>query len=137
MCVGAEDGMVLVYNVASKFKSFKKLKGRYTKVTHIDYSDNSQFIQFSNINNELLYFDIETGKRVKEGLIEDDNWATWTSSIGYASKGIPSQRSEIMAVDRRMDKKVLAVGDVHGRVKLFKYPCNIEGILPDNICRSR
>jgi len=120
MCVGAEDGMVFVYNVAIKFKLFRKLKGRYTKVTHIDYFEDSKLIQFSNIDNELLYFDIETGKRVKEELFEGDCWATWTFPIGYASKG------EIVSVDRSSDKKVLAVGDIYGKVKLFKYPCNVE-----------
>ena len=131
MCVGADDGMIFVYSVTTKFKTFKRLKGRYTRVTHIDYSLDSKIIQFNNESNELLFFDLETAKRVKndEEFLKNEKWATLSCVLGWASKGIWAKNFngfEIAAVDRTLDKKILVSGDYYGEIKLFKYPSYIE-----------
>lgn len=89
MSVGAEDGMVFIYNTGAKFKIARKLKGRHTKVTHIDYSEDSKFVQFNNTDCELLCFSVDTGKRVAKGeeRLKEERWATWSCTPGCESKG--------------------------------------------------
>jgi len=131
MSVGGHDSLIFVYDVASKFKSFKKLKAHHSAITHIDYSENSKAIQTVSTSYEILYFDIESGKHLPSGasLFKDEKWATWTLTFGWPVQGIwppCSDGSDINALDRAVDRTVIATGDDFGKVKLFKYPCPIE-----------
>ncbi len=131
LAVGAHDSLIFVYDVASKFKSFKKLKGNTSTIRHIDYTENSGSIQSVSGSYELLYFDIGSGTQMKSGAtaLRDEKWASWTCILGWSVQGIwppCSDGSDINSVDRSVDCSVLATADDFGKVKLFKYPCPIE-----------
>ena len=133
MTVGAHDNVILVYDVASKFKTFKRLKGHHSTVPHIDYTENSGAIQSDSTSYEILYYDIASGKQMTSGAtaFKDEKWATWTCTLGWPVQGIwppCSGGSDINSLDRSVDRTVIATGDDFGKVKLFKYPCPIESI---------
>ena len=131
MAVGAHDSFIFIYDVSNKFKLTRKLKGHHSTILHIDYSENSQYIQSNCSSYEILFFDVNAGTQLKSGasMLKDEKWASWTCVLGWSVQGIwppYSDGTDINAVDRSPESGVLATADDFGKVKLFKYPCPIE-----------
>ena len=58
--------------------------------------------------------------------MKDTDWDSWTCTLGWPVQGIwpPSaDGTDINAVDRSHDHRLLATADDFGKVKLFRYPC--------------
>ena len=67
----------------------------------------------------------------------DETWDSWTCPLGWPVRGIwpaGADGSEISAVHRSRGKEYVAVADDMGKVKVFNYPCTVEG--SDFISRS-
>ena len=131
LAVGAHDAMIFVYDVSSKFKTFKRLKGHHSTIKHIDYTENSASIQSVCGSYEILFFDLANATQMKSGatVFKDEKWASWTCILGWPVQGIwppCSDGSDINSVDRSVDGTILATADDFSKVKLFKYPCPLE-----------
>ena len=125
MCVGGHDSHIFIYNVPSQFKKFIKIKGGRSLITHIDYSENSKYIQCNNDLYEIHYFDIETGKHITKGetFLQKEKWATWTCTLGWVTQGIWPMSSNdyiVNTLDCDPSRSVIAIGDNYGQIKLFK-----------------
>ena len=122
---------VVIYNIRKNFAIQARLKGSPSRIIHVDFSENSNVIQFNNTSYEILFYGSGDGKQLTHGASDNKNekWASWTLIIGWPVQGIwppCSDGSDVNSVDRAKGGKVLATGDDFGKVKLFKYPCAKE-----------
>ena len=131
LAVGSVDFLIYVYDVSKNFTILKKMKGHVSRVTHLDFSEDSQIVQSNSTSYDLLYHSISSGSQLPKGAssFKDEKWASWTCPIGWPVQGIwppCSSGDDINAVDRDKKMKVIVTADDFGKVKLFKYPCAIE-----------
>lgn len=109
-------------------------------VLHVDFTADGRYFQTNCQAAELLFGYPETGKQETSAtkvaeyncdLGEEDGlqWATQTCKLGWSVQGIwphGSDTTDINAVDRSSDHKLLATADDFGLVKLFRFPCAQE-----------
>lgn len=76
LAVGAHDSMIFTYNVGANFKPMKKLRGNLSTVTHLDFTQDGQFIMSNSTSYEILFFNASTGKQVTGGAsqLKDEAW---------------------------------------------------------------
>jgi hypothetical protein len=132
LAVASHDAKVYLYNTLD-FSARAKCRKSTSAVTHVDFSSDSVFIQTNDRSYEILYFDAETGiQQVSATAMKDVDWASWTAVLGWPVQGIwPafSDGTDINAVDRSHNKRVIATADDFGRVKVFRNPCVEKGSL--------
>jgi len=131
LAVGCVDFLIFIYDVSKNFTLLKKMKGHVSRVTHLDFSEDSQIMQSNSTSYDLLYHSISSGKQLPGGAssFRDEKWASWTCVIGWPAQGIwppCSSGDDINAIDRDKKSKVLVTADDFGKLKLFRYPCAIE-----------
>lgn len=129
LAVGGVDFLIYLYD--KSFNLMKKMKGHVSRVTHMDFSDDSSVIQSNSTSYDLLYHNLDSGKQVPGGAsaYKDERWNSYTCVIGWAVQGIwppCASGDDINAVDRDKKGKIIATADDWGKVKLFKYPCPVE-----------
>ena len=132
IATAAADSCVYIYDTTKKYKLLKKLKA-HNPIVHIDYSEDSEVIQATTAAMTLACFSVNSGKKFEAGT--EIEWSTHTCPAGPLVQGIFPKgilRENIGAVDRASDKSTLASADENGQVRLFKYPCPIEG--NDRLC---
>lgn len=111
LAVGCVDFLIYIYDVNKNFKILKKMKGHVSRVTHLDFSEDSQVCQSNSTSYDLLYHSISSGKQLPGGAssFKDEKWNTWTCPIGWPAQGIwppCSSGDDINAVDRDKKHKV-------------------------------
>eukprot|EP01035_Chromulina_nebulosa_P020968 gene20968-27173_t len=98
-------------------------------------------IQSCSLSYELLYWHINGNKIESSAVVKDAWWSTWTIPIGWPVQGLWSNNDdnvEITAVARSHsynDIPVLATADEFGRVRIYNYPCLVDGA-PDKCYRG-
>lgn len=114
-----------------------------SSVNHFDFSLDGQYFQSTCQAGELLFGYPDSGKQETSaskladynGQLDDESpegrlWATQTCTLGWPVQGIwppGADTSDINAVDRHVNGKLLATADDFGHVKLFRYPCVQDG----------
>ena len=121
---------IFLYNAKKKYSFLKKLKGHTSRINHLDFSDDGEFIQSCSSSYELLYHSIETGKQITRiSNFSDTKWATWTCIFGWPVQGIwpeCSSGDDINSCDVDKKRRVIVTGDDFSKVKLFRYPSPVE-----------
>ena len=110
--------------INNKLVSKGVMKGMNSPVTHLDWSNQSSLIMANSDSFEHNFFSHSNMKIINFGSMKDENWHTWTCTLGWAVQGIyPHQDGrDVVSVCRATNGHVLATGDVFGQVKLFRYP---------------
>ena len=105
-------------------------------MTHLDWSEDSRFIQVNTAHGEIKFF---TAPQCDEVLATDPTvanaeWATWSLPCGWPTQGLWSPTmmpGDLNAVARcnkgdwEEGERVIASADDYGRVRLSRYPANI------------
>eukprot|EP01135_Chromosphaera_perkinsii_P001223 Nk52_evm22s162 gene=Nk52_evmTU22s162 len=129
LAVGSNDNIVDIYKVGEEYKLIGSCKGNASFIVHIDWSQDSTYIQTNSGDYAILYFAIPTCKQVTAvGEIKKIEWATWTCVLGKVVEGIWPKyalKDDINSVD--VHNNVVVTGDDFGRVKMFRYPCPTAG----------
>lgn len=123
--------MIFLYSADKNFKPLRKLKGHSSTILHIDFSMDGTIIKSVCQAYEILFFSINSSKNIGSGASDnkDEIWFTNTARLGWHQQGIwppCADGSDINALDRHPNMKVLATADDFGFVKLFRYPCPKE-----------
>jgi len=131
LAVGCVDFLIFIYDVTKNFTLLKKMKGHVSRVTHMDFSEDSQILQSNSSSYDLLYHSLSNGKQIPGGAssFKDERWATWSCVFGWPVQGIwppCASGDDINSVDRDKKMRVLVTADDFGKVKLFRYPCAID-----------
>ena len=122
---GGGDGVTVEY--------YGTCHGVSSPLKHLDWSDNSMFLQCASKSYELLLYDL--GRRAQGGKImqltrgrsaADITWATQSCPLGWPVQGIFSKfmdGTDVNACARSGDRVGLAVGTDRHTLELYNYPC--------------
>ncbi|XP_029781596.1 echinoderm microtubule-associated protein-like 2 isoform X2 [Suricata suricatta] len=130
LTVGSHDNLVYVYTVdqgGRKVSRLGKCSGHSSFITHLDWARDSSCFVTNSGDYEILYWDPATCKQITSAdAVRNVEWATTTCVLGFGVFGIWSEGADgtdINAVARSHDGKLLVSADDFGKVHLFSYPC--------------
>uniref|UniRef100_A0A8C4SRZ1 EMAP like 4 n=1 Tax=Erpetoichthys calabaricus TaxID=27687 RepID=A0A8C4SRZ1_ERPCA len=132
LAVGSHDNFIYLYNVSEngrKYSRYGKCSGHSSYITHLDWSPDNKFIMSNSGDYEILYWDIPSGCKLIRNRSEckDIDWATYTCVLGFQVFGVwpeGSDGTDINALVRSHNRKVIALADDFCKVHLFQYPCS-------------
>nr|XP_057920610.1 echinoderm microtubule-associated protein-like 4 isoform X2 [Doryrhamphus excisus] len=132
LAVGSHDNFIYVYSVSErgrKYSRYGKCSGHSSYITHLDWSPDNNFIMSNSGDYEILYWDVPNGCKLIRNKSEckDIDWATYTCVLGYHVFGVwpeGSDGTDINALIRSHNRKVIALADDFCKVHLFAYPCS-------------
>ncbi|XP_032201135.1 echinoderm microtubule-associated protein-like 1 isoform X1 [Mustela erminea] len=131
LAIGSHDNCIYIYGVSDngrKYTRVGKCSGHSSFITHLDWSVNSQFLVSNSGDYEILYWVPSACKQVVSvETTRDIEWATYTCTLGFHVFGVwpeGSDGTDINAVCRAHERKLLSTGDDFGKVHLFSYPCS-------------
>lgn len=130
LAMGSYDNKIYVYSVVAGYALNAVIGQHNAFITHIDFSEDSGWLQSNCAGFELCFFEADTGMFIPAASrLRDVRWDTQTCALGWAVQGLwPPQRdsTEITSVDcnlvRGSDNTVIACGDNYGRIQLYRYP---------------
>ena len=130
LAMGSFDNKIYVYNVPGGYSLSAIISQHNSFITHLDFSEDSSWLQSNCAGFELCFFEADTGMYIPAASrLRDVKWETQTCTLGWAVQGAwPPQRdgTEITSVDcnlvRGGDNIVIAAGDTYGRIQLLRYP---------------
>uniref|UniRef100_M4A3N7 EMAP like 4 n=1 Tax=Xiphophorus maculatus TaxID=8083 RepID=M4A3N7_XIPMA len=130
LAVGSHDNFIYLYSVweqGRRYSRYGKCSGHSSYITHLDWSPDNKFIMSNSGDYEILY-DIQNGCQLIRNRSEckDIDWATYTCVLGYHVFVWPegSDGTDINALVRSHNRKVIALADDFCKVHLFAYPCS-------------
>ncbi|KAK1903671.1 Echinoderm microtubule-associated protein-like 4 [Dissostichus eleginoides] len=132
LAVGSHDNLIYLYTVSErgrKYSRYGKCSGHSSYITHLDWSPDNNFIMSNSGDYEILYWDVPNGCKLIRNRSEckDIDWATYTCVLGYHVFGVwpeGSDGTDINALIRSHNRKVIALADDFCKVHLFAYPCS-------------
>jgi len=130
LAMGSFDNKIYVYNVTGGYSLSAMIAQHSCYITHLDFSEDSAWLQSNCAGFELCFFEADTGMYIPAASrLRDVRWDTQNCVLGWPVQGAwPAQRdgTEITAVDcnlfRGGENIVVACGDNYGRLQLFRYP---------------
>lgn len=132
LAVGSHDNFIYLYVVTEngrKYSRYGKCTGHSSYITHLDWTPDNKYIMSNSGDYEILYWDIPAGCKLIRNRSEckDKDWATYTCVLGFQVFGVwpeGSDGTDINALVRSRNRKVIAVADDFCEVHLFQYPCS-------------
>ncbi|XP_066551015.1 echinoderm microtubule-associated protein-like 1 isoform X5 [Amia ocellicauda] len=131
LAIGSHDNYIYIYGVVDngrKYSRVGKCSGHSSFITHLDWSVDSQYLMSNSGDYEILYWIPSACKQVVSvETTRDIEWATCTCTLGFHVFGLwpeGSDGTDINAVCRSHEKRLLVTGDDFGKVHLFSYPCS-------------
>uniref|UniRef100_A0A8D3CTY1 EMAP like 4 n=1 Tax=Scophthalmus maximus TaxID=52904 RepID=A0A8D3CTY1_SCOMX len=132
LAVGSHDNFIYLYTVSDrgrKYSRYGKCSGHSSYITHLDWSPDNNFIMSNSGDYEILYWDVPNSCKLIRNRSEckDIDWATYTCVLGYHVFGVwpeGSDGTDINALIRSHNRKVLALADDFCKVHLFSFPCS-------------
>ncbi|XP_030051644.1 echinoderm microtubule-associated protein-like 4 isoform X2 [Microcaecilia unicolor] len=132
LAVGSHDNFIYIYTVSEngrKYSRYGKCTGHSSYITHLDWSPDNQHIMSNSGDYEILYWHIPSGCKLirNRSDCKDIDWATYTCVLGFQVFGVwpeGSDGTDINAVVRSHNRRVIAVADDFCKVHLFQYPCS-------------
>ena len=132
---GAHGGVSPV-EVMSISETGANLSKRYTvnvgltsALTHIDWCIDSSCVVVNSQAYELKFADIVNKSMIPASGAKDLEWFSWTCVLGFPVQGIfrpCADGTDVNAVCRAAQGKVMATGDDFGHVNLFVYPSVVK-----------
>ncbi|XP_058868043.1 echinoderm microtubule-associated protein-like 4 isoform X1 [Acipenser ruthenus] len=131
LAVGSHDNFIYIYTVAEngrRYTRFGRCTGHSSFITHLDWSKESKFIMSNSGDYEILYWDVKGGCKLLRNRFDskDREWASYTCVLGFHVIGVwleGSDGTDINALCRSHNERVVAVADDFCKVHLFQYPC--------------
>ncbi|XP_070092498.1 echinoderm microtubule-associated protein-like 4 isoform X8 [Equus caballus] len=132
LAVGSHDNFIYLYVVSEngrKYSRYGKCTGHSSYITHLDWSPDNKYIMSNSGDYEILYWDIPSGCKLirNRSDCKDIDWTTYTCVLGFQVFGVwpeGSDGTDINALVRSHNRKVIAVADDFCKVHLFQYPCS-------------
>ncbi len=123
------NNVIEIYKT-NTFYHYGTLKGAQTKINGLDWSDDCKYIASFSHEGECRIFSVYDKYMISDySLVDFKEWNSWTLAYGWPLKGYYNSKegeTPIYACERfkldNEEKYVIAIGDYHGNVKLYKYP---------------
>ncbi|XP_064600933.1 echinoderm microtubule-associated protein-like 6 [Liolophura sinensis] len=131
LAVGSNDNFVDIYSVDQRYKRVGTCSGSSSFITHLDWSEDSKYLQTNSGAAERLFFKMPTGKQAtNKEEIQSIHWSTFTGVLGAEVNGIwekYTDTNDVNALDAYFRGEVSVTGDDFGLVKLLRFPCLKKG----------
>ncbi|XP_032871317.1 echinoderm microtubule-associated protein-like 3 isoform X2 [Amblyraja radiata] len=132
LAVGSHDNYIYLHTVTDsgrRYSRYGRCMGHSSFITHLDWSQDSCFIMSNSGDYEILYWDIVAGGKLIRNRYEckDLEWISYTCVLGFHVFGVwpdGSDGTDINALCRSHNERVVAVADDFCKVHLFQYPCS-------------
>jgi len=133
LAVGTHGIAICICDVSNGYKVATALKKHNSVITHLDWSKDGQHIRSTDKGYELLFYDIDTKAPEKSKQnpsaksLKDLEWNTSSCVLTWGTQCVwdtDMDGSDVNAIDvyRKNGKNLVATGDDHGNVNLFRYP---------------
>ena len=135
LAAATREGATTLFAVAAEekgrraYRAVARLEGHSAAVRHVDWSEDSSALATDGADYELLHWDAKTGRLTTEAP-RDARWAEWTRALGFPVMGVwapESDGTDVNATHADPDGRLLVTADDRGEVKLFAFPCVVEG----------
>ena len=131
LAFGSSNGKILVYSVLENYSLSATISQHNARITSIDFSDDSRWMQSSCAAFELCYFEADTGMFLPAASrLKDTVWSTQHCPLGWSVQGIwppQSDGTECTACESNLfrtgDGSIIVSGDSYGSVSLYRSPC--------------
>uniref|UniRef100_A0A8C5SYM0 EMAP like 2 n=1 Tax=Laticauda laticaudata TaxID=8630 RepID=A0A8C5SYM0_LATLA len=130
LALGSHDNFIYIYLVSEggrKYGRVGRCSGHSSFITHLDWAFDSSCLVTNSGDYEILYWDPSTCRQITSvEAVRNQEWATATCVLGFGVFGIwpeGADGTDINAVCRSHEGKLLASADDFGKVHLFSYPC--------------
>lgn len=114
LAVGSNDNFVDVFKT-SKYSRIGTCSGNSSFITHIDWSEDSRFLQTNSGDGARLIYELPDCKQfTKSEEIRNIKWKTFTGVLGNEVLGIwekYSNKTDINATDANFDENCIVTGD--------------------------
>ncbi|XP_022113185.1 echinoderm microtubule-associated protein-like 2 isoform X1 [Pieris rapae] len=139
VAIGSRDNFIYIYQVddnCSRYSRLGKCLGHSSFITHLDWSEDSQYIRSNSGDYELLYWNATTCRQITSPTsMRDVIWASNNCPITFQTIGVWPENADgtdINTCTRSHDNRLAATGDDFGKVKLFAYPVT----QPKSLCHQ-
>lgn len=134
LACGSRDNFIYIYNVSEdglKYSRIGRCTGHSSFITHIDWSNDSQYLMSNSGDYEVLYWQILNCKQLTNSqLIRELEWKTHNCVLEPMKLGIWNSQNDgtdINAVCVSNSNDDLITVDDNGCVNHFKYPnCSLK-----------
>ncbi|XP_053608612.1 echinoderm microtubule-associated protein-like 2 isoform X2 [Plodia interpunctella] len=139
VALGSRDNFIYVYRVedsGARYTRVGKCLGHSSYITHLDWSEDSQYIRSNSGDYELLFWNATTCRQVPSASsLRDVAWSTGSCPITFSTIGVWPENADgtdINTCTRSHDNRLAATGDDFGKVKLYAYPVT----QPKSLCHQ-
>ncbi|CAK1582473.1 unnamed protein product [Parnassius mnemosyne] len=139
VALGSRDNFIYIYQVddnCSRYSRLGKCLGHSSYITHLDWSEDSQYIRSNSGDYELLYWNATTCRQITNPTsMRDVVWATNHCPITFTTIGVwpeGADGTDINSCTKSHDGRLVATGDDFGKVKLYAYPVT----QPKSLCHA-
>lgn len=136
VAVGTHGSVIVLLDRTKGYKAVGTLTAHNSFLTHIDWSEDGEFLQTNCGAYELLFHSVNrntpsaSSQHKSASALKDVKWATQTCTFGWPVQGVfePSQDgTDVNSVDASPSRELLVSGDDYGAVNLYRYPVAAEG----------
>lgn len=129
--IGSNDNKIYVYDVMRDFALRAKCEKHHSFITHLDFSEDSNYVQSNCGGYELHFFNAIDGEHVHSpSICKDVEWHTQTCTLGWYVQAIWPEYVDgvdILSADCSSNKQYISTTDSTGTIKLFRYPVLQKG----------
>jgi len=134
LAVGSRDNYIYIYQVSEDGKKYTKVgrcSGHSSFITHIDWSEDGQYLASNSGDYELLYWTASSCKQMTNPAVTRDlRWATQSNVLSFNTAGIwpeGADGTDINDCCKSNNERLIATCDDFGKVNLFAYPsCQLK-----------
>ncbi|KAG9468759.1 hypothetical protein GDO78_022006 [Eleutherodactylus coqui] len=130
LAVGSHDNFIYLYEVAEEGREYRrvgKCSGHSSYITHLDWASDSSSFMTNSGDYEILYWDPDSGKQIVSAeSVRNVDWENASCTLSFHVLGIwpdGADGTDINAVIKSHDRKLVATGDDFGGVRLYSFPC--------------
>ncbi|KAG7392007.1 hypothetical protein PHYPSEUDO_002713 [Phytophthora pseudosyringae] len=142
---GALDGSVYIYDVPSNYTKRAVFSKHKAPITHLDLAGDSQYVRSNCKGFELFFADVTTGSHVASATaLRNHIWDTCSTIYNWSNQGVwpvaPTGLGDavtprevtccacsIPGVAYQGSNAILAAGNAHGAISIYKYPSFVQG----------
>ncbi|XP_074659724.1 echinoderm microtubule-associated protein-like 2 [Tubulanus polymorphus] len=130
LALGSRDNYIYIYQTSEggrKYSRIGKCVGHSSFVTHLDWSEDSQYIMTNSGDYEVLFWTAANcSMYTSPASLRDVKFVTQNCTLSFGTMGIwpeGADGTDVNGCCRNNQKTLVASADDFGKVNLYQYPC--------------
>uniref|UniRef100_A0A1B6C5U9 Uncharacterized protein n=1 Tax=Clastoptera arizonana TaxID=38151 RepID=A0A1B6C5U9_9HEMI len=139
LALGSRDNNIYIYQVGEDMRKYSRVGrcvGHSSFITHLDWSEDSQYLRSNSGDYEVLYWNPSLCRQIPQSsTLRDIEWASQSCTLSFNTIGIWPENADgtdVNSCERSHDSRLLATADDFGKVKLYSYPVT----QPKSLCHT-